>query len=273
MIRSNQARARTRRSHRRRRPRSERLRHHRRRRRRATAAAAAAATARLRPDPRLLRRRRPAPLPASASTIINGAQLAHRRVQRANADCKVDASSSSTRRAAPTRPPSLATQAVGNDAIIGLVGPAFSGESARRRPDLRRGRPADDLPVGDQPDAHRATAGTPSTACSATTPPRARPPRRTSATPSGPRRSSSIDDASEYGDGLADIVEEDARRHRRRHRHHPGRADRLLGDRHQGQRLRRRRAVLRRLLRRGRPARQAAARRRLRGHVRRRPTA
>ena len=65
---------------------------------------------------------------------------------------------------------------------------------------------ADDLPVGDQPDAGRATAGRPSTGSSATTPRRARPPRSTSRTRSRPTKVFVIDDASEYGKGLADIV-------------------------------------------------------------------
>ena len=117
----------------------------------------------------------------------------------------------------------------------------------------------------------RRTAGRPSTASSATTPPRARRPRSTSRTTLKATK----------------VV-----RHRRRVRvrQGPGRhrqattsARPVVGtdtiqqkqtdfsaDRHQGQGLRRRRGLLRRLLRRGRPARQAAARRRLEGHVRRR---
>ena len=75
---------------------------------------------------------------------------------------------------------------------------------------------------------------------------------------SRPRRSFVIDDASEYGKGLADIVRKDLGAQVVGNDTHPAEADRLLRLRHQGQGLGRRRALLRWLLRRGRAARSSS---------------
>ena len=46
----------------------------------------------------------------------------------ADADCEVGYEQIDSQ-GSPDQAPSLATEAAGNDAIIGIVGPAFSGES------------------------------------------------------------------------------------------------------------------------------------------------
>jgi branched-chain amino acid transport system substrate-binding protein len=64
--------------------------------------------------------------------IINGAQLAIDQYN-AEADCPVEYTQIDSQ-GSPDQAPALATEAAGNDAIIGIVGPAFSGESAAGGP-------------------------------------------------------------------------------------------------------------------------------------------
>ena len=94
-------------------------------------------------------------------------------------------SSSSTPRAAETQAPALAKTAIDDKTVIGIVGPAFSGESKAADPAFNEAGLATITPVGDQPGARQATAGRPSSASSATTRPRAPRPRSTSRTPQG----------------------------------------------------------------------------------------
>ena len=64
--------------------------------------------------------------------IINGAQLAIDQYNE-EAECEV-AYEQIDSQGSPDQAPSLATEAAGNEAIIGIVGPAFSGESAAAGP-------------------------------------------------------------------------------------------------------------------------------------------
>ena len=64
--------------------------------------------------------------------IINGAQLAIDQYNE-EAECEV-AYEQIDSQGSPDQAPSLATEASGNEAIIGIVGPAFSGESAAAGP-------------------------------------------------------------------------------------------------------------------------------------------
>ncbi len=138
--------------------------------------------------------------------IINGAQLAIDQYN-ADAECEVGYEKIDSQ-GSPDQAPSLATEAAGNDAIIGIVGPAFSGESAAAGPIF-------------------AEAGLPTISPSATNPALADNGWETfhrvlgNDATQGPAAARYIqdtvgaksvfvmDDASEYGAGLADIVKND----------------------------------------------------------------
>jgi branched-chain amino acid transport system substrate-binding protein len=138
--------------------------------------------------------------------IINGAQLAIDQYNQ-DAECEV-AYEQIDSQGSPDQAPSLATEAAGNEAIIGIVGPAFSGESAAAGPIF-------------------AEAGLPTVSPSATNPALAENGWDTfhrvlgNDATQGPAAARYIqdtlgaqtvfvmDDASEYGAGLAEIVQED----------------------------------------------------------------
>jgi branched-chain amino acid transport system substrate-binding protein len=138
--------------------------------------------------------------------IINGAQLAIDQYNE-DAECEV-AYEQIDSQGSPDQAPSLATEAAGNEAIIGIVGPAFSGESAAAGPIF-------------------AEAGLPTVSPSATNPALADNGWDTfhralgNDATQGPAAAKYIqdvvgaksvfvmDDASEYGAGLAGIVQED----------------------------------------------------------------
>jgi branched-chain amino acid transport system substrate-binding protein len=137
--------------------------------------------------------------------IIQGAQLAIDQYN-ADADCEVGYEQIDSQ-GSPDQAPSLATEAAGNEAIIGVVGPAFSGESAAGGPIF-------------------AEAGLPTITPSATNPTLADNGWDTfhralgNDATQGPAAATYIqdtlkaqsvfviDDASEYGAGLAGIVKE-----------------------------------------------------------------
>jgi branched-chain amino acid transport system substrate-binding protein len=137
--------------------------------------------------------------------IINGAQLAIDQYNE-DADCEVTYEKIDSQ-GSPDQAPSLATEAAGNDAIIGIVGPAFSGESAAAGPIF-------------------AEAGLPTVTPSATNPTLAENGWDTfhralgNDATQGPAAATYIqdtigakavfvmDDASEYGAGLAGIVQD-----------------------------------------------------------------
>jgi branched-chain amino acid transport system substrate-binding protein len=146
------------------------------------------------------------PAAGLGAPIINGAQLAIDQYN-ADADCEV-AFEQIDSQGSPDQAPSLATEAAGNDAIIGIVGPAFSGESAAAGPIF-------------------AEAGLPTVSPSATNPALSENGWDTfhrilgNDASQGPAAAAYIgdvlgsqsvfvvDDASAYGAGLATIVEED----------------------------------------------------------------
>jgi branched-chain amino acid transport system substrate-binding protein len=138
--------------------------------------------------------------------IINGAQLAIDQYNE-EAECEV-AYEQIDSQGSPDQAPSLATEASGNEAIIGIVGPAFSGESAAAGPIF-------------------AEAGLPTVSPSATNPALAENGWDTfhralgNDATQGPAAAKYIqdtlgaqtvfvmDDASEYGAGLAGIVQDE----------------------------------------------------------------
>ncbi|WP_295661859.1 branched-chain amino acid ABC transporter substrate-binding protein [uncultured Nocardioides sp.] len=138
--------------------------------------------------------------------IINGAQLAIDEYN-AEAECEV-AYEQIDSQGSPDQAPSLATEAVGNDAIIGVVGPAFSGESAAAGPIFSEGGLPTISPSATNPALsengwdtfHRALGN------DATQGPAAAAYIRDTVAATSVFV---IDDASEYGAGLAGIVEEE----------------------------------------------------------------
>jgi branched-chain amino acid transport system substrate-binding protein len=138
--------------------------------------------------------------------IIQGAQLAVDQYNE-DADCEVELVNYDSQ-GSPDEAPALATEIAGDDTIIGVVGPAFSGESAAAGPIF-------------------AEAGVPTVSPSATNPALSENGWDTfhralgNDATQGPAAAAYIkdtlqakstfviDDASEYGAGLAGIVEED----------------------------------------------------------------
>ncbi|GAA4661334.1 branched-chain amino acid ABC transporter substrate-binding protein [Kineococcus glutinatus] len=138
--------------------------------------------------------------------IRNGVELAVEEHNEANADCQVELQDYDSA-GSPDQAPGLATQAIGDESVLGLVGPAFSGES----------KVADPL---------FAEAGLVHITPSATNPALSESGWKTffrvlgNDNTQGPAAATYIqdvlqaqkvfvvDDASEYGKGLADIVRE-----------------------------------------------------------------
>ena len=136
--------------------------------------------------------------------IRNGVKLAVDKHNKDNADCKVDLKEYDSA-GDPNQATGLATQAIGDDSVIGIVGPAFSGESETAGPIFAEG-------------------GLPTITASATNPTLADNGWDTfhrilgNDASQGPAAASYIqdvlkskkvfvvDDASAYGKGLADIV-------------------------------------------------------------------
>lgn len=136
--------------------------------------------------------------------IRNGVKLAVDKHNKDNADCKVDLKEYDSA-GDPNQATGLATQAIGDDSVIGVVGPAFSGESETAGPIFAEG-------------------GLPTITASATNPTLADNGWDTfhrilgNDASQGPAAASYIqdvlkskkvfvvDDASAYGKGLADIV-------------------------------------------------------------------
>jgi branched-chain amino acid transport system substrate-binding protein len=139
--------------------------------------------------------------------IRNGAQLAVDQHNEANADCQVTLEEYDSA-GDPNQATGLATQAIGDDTVVGVVGPAFSGESNSAGPIFAEG-------------------GLPTITASATNPALAENGWDTfhrilgNDASQGPAASAYIsdvlkspsvfvvDDASEYGAGLAEIVVSD----------------------------------------------------------------
>jgi len=139
--------------------------------------------------------------------IANGAELAIDQWNDDNPDCKIELQKFDSQ-GDPTQAPGLAQKAVEDKDIVAIVGPAFSGESAQANPLF-------------------AEAGLPIVTASATNPDLAKQGEKTfhralaNDAAQGPavakyildqlngKKVAVIDDASEYGKGLADIVRQE----------------------------------------------------------------
>lgn len=146
------------------------------------------------------------PAAGLGAPIINGAQLA---VDEYNADAECDVELTKfDSQGSPDQAPSLATEAAGDETIVGIVGPAFSGESAAAGPIFAEAGLPTISPSATNPTLadngwdtfHRALGN------DATQGPAAA--KYISETVGG-KAVFVLDDASEYGAGLAGIVEED----------------------------------------------------------------
>ena len=138
--------------------------------------------------------------------ILNGVELAVDQHNEANADCEVGLVQYDSQ-GNPDQAPQLATQAAGDDSVIGIVGPAFSGESAAAGPIFAEaGLPTispsatgTDLADNGWDTFHRILGNDASQGPAAA--------RYISDTVAA-ESVFVMDDASEYGAGLSDIVKE-----------------------------------------------------------------
>lgn len=138
--------------------------------------------------------------------IIQGAQLAVDQYNE-DADCEVEFVTYDSQ-GSPDQAPSLATEVAGDETIIGVVGPAFSGESAAAGPIFSEGGVPTISPSATNPTLadngwdtfHRALGN------DATQGPAAAKYIKETLKA---KSTFIIDDASEYGAGLAGIVEKD----------------------------------------------------------------
>ncbi|PPK96078.1 branched-chain amino acid transport system substrate-binding protein [Kineococcus xinjiangensis] len=139
--------------------------------------------------------------------IRNGVELALNEHNAANAECQVELADFDSA-GAPDQAPGLATKAIGDDKVLGIVGPAFSGESKVANPLFAEAGLVHITPSATNPAlaengwetffrvlGNDATQG-PGAA-------------KYIKDVLGAKKVVVIDDASEYGKGLADIVRED----------------------------------------------------------------
>jgi branched-chain amino acid transport system substrate-binding protein len=146
------------------------------------------------------------PAAGLGAPIINGAQLAIDEYN-ADAECEVGFELYDSQ-GSPDEAPSLATEVAGDETIIGVVGPAFSGESAAAGPIFAEGGVPTITPSATNPTLadegwdtfHRALGNDATQGPAAAT---------YIADTVGAEGVFVIDDASEYGAGLAGIVESD----------------------------------------------------------------
>lgn len=146
------------------------------------------------------------PAAGLGAPIINGAQLAIDEYN-ADAECEVGYELYDSQ-GSPDEAPSLATEVAGDETIIGVVGPAFSGESAAAGPIFAEGGVPTITPSATNPTLadegwdtfHRALGNDATQGPAAAT---------YIADTIGAQGVFVIDDASEYGAGLAGIVESD----------------------------------------------------------------
>jgi branched-chain amino acid transport system substrate-binding protein len=136
--------------------------------------------------------------------IKHGAQLAVNQFNKANPGCQVGFEDFDSQ-GSPDQAPALAQQAVGDKKLVGLIGPAFSGESRAADPIFNEAvlpiitpsATGVDLSAQGWKIFHRGLAND-----GAQGPAEA----KYLATSLGAKNVAVIDDASEYGKGLADIV-------------------------------------------------------------------
>ena len=105
--------------------------------------------------------------------IKNGVQLAIDKHNAANPGCQVQLKPFDTE-GDPQKATAIAPQIVDDQYTIGLVGPAFSGETKATGDRVRSGGPGRHHRVGHQPHAEPRTAGRRSSAAWPTMPCRAR---------------------------------------------------------------------------------------------------
>ena len=137
--------------------------------------------------------------------IQHGAELAIDQCNEKNPDCKVTLTSYDSQ-GSTDQSPALAKKAIDDKAVVGIIGPAFSGESRAANPLLERGRPPAHHAIGHRrrPVDQRVEG----------LPPRARHRRRCRADGAAKYIKDTlaaksvfvIDDQSDYGKGLADQV-------------------------------------------------------------------
>lgn len=139
--------------------------------------------------------------------IRNGVQLAVDEFNEANDDCQVELEEYDSA-GDPNQATGLATQAIGDDAVIGVVGPAFSGESDTAGPIFAEGGLPTISASATNPELsengwdtfHRVLGNDASQGPAAAT---------YISDVLGSESVFVVDDASAYGAGLAQIVEED----------------------------------------------------------------
>ena len=140
--------------------------------------------------------------------IRNGVQLAVDQFNEENADCQVSLEEYDSA-GDPNQATGLATQAIGDDSVIGIVGPAFSGESDTAGPIFSEGGLPTISASATNPDLsqngwdtfHRVLGNDASQGPAAAT---------YIADVIKSEKVFVVDDASAYGAGLAEIVEESA---------------------------------------------------------------
>lgn len=139
--------------------------------------------------------------------IMQGAQLAVDQYNEKNPDCKVGFEKFDSQ-GSPDQAPALAQQAVQNKKLVGLVGPAFSGESRVANPIFDEATLPIVTPSATGVDLsekgwsifHRAVGNDNSQGPAAA---------KYMTSELNVKKAAVIDDASEYGKGIADIVRRD----------------------------------------------------------------
>ena len=135
--------------------------------------------------------------------MVDGATIALDEWNSANKDCKIDLEKFDSQ-GDPTQATPLADKIVQDKGIVALVGPGFSGETKATMPKFDEAGLPIISPAPRTPSC-RTTAGRRSTGSSPTTTSRARASPRLIKS-KGAKKVGVIDDASEYGKGLADTV-------------------------------------------------------------------
>ena len=126
---------------------SSRWRHHHGGRRRRHHAAAGRRRASAMPSPSASSVPSPVPNANLGINIQKGAELALDQFAEKNPDCKVSLTDYDSQ-GSKDQSPALAKKAIDDKAVVGILGPAFSGESRAAEPAAQRGRPAAHHPVG-----------------------------------------------------------------------------------------------------------------------------
>ncbi len=147
------------------------------------------------------------PAAALGQNIRKGAELAVTQYNEENADCKVSLVDFDSQ-GSPDQAPQLAKAAIDDDKVVGVVGPAFSGESAAGGPLFSEAGLPTISPSATNPalaengwDTFHRMLGNDATQGPAAA--------KYISDTVGAQKVFVMDDASEYGKGLADIVKEE----------------------------------------------------------------